>query len=466
MKRILILLLVFAAGVYSGAAYMLGGQAREEYFSLLKENGASGLVSLSSQSYEQGFFRSTARTLVEIRVPEASVPGASAQDQTADDRVFRFSLRHELRHGPLPDLLSDYSLAPALAVMDSVAEGAEPGQEVALFTEIPELAQSSSRMRIGFDGEVEGDLTVPAFEKSGAGERLSFGGLTVHVVHEPRSAVLRGDFSLPAMSMDAATGRFGVEGFSGTFDLKEALPLLYVGRVRSAVSAMNMTEPGAETLVVSDLRVASDSTCDGVTANFLQKFDIASVSYGKNAFGPLSCDVEARNLDAPALSEFQTRLRLLAEAHGGDVDAISAQVGDLYLTLFAKLLAGQPELRISRLRLGTPMGDMTGSLLVRSEAPAGQAVANPLLLLPFMVAEAEVSTSEELLVGLVGLDLRSQEPAATDEEIERRARERVGEETSSLMARGLLVREGPNIVARAALRNGRLTVNGQEMPLF
>ena len=112
------------------------------------------------------------------------------------------------------------------------------------------------------------------------------------------------------------------------------------------------------------------------------------------------------------------------------------------------------------------MGDMTGSLLVRSEAPAGQAVANPLLLLPFMVAEAEVSTSEDLLVGLVGLDLRSQEPAATDEEIERRARERVGEETGSLMARGLLVREGANIAARAALRNGRLTVNGQEMPLF
>ena len=46
--------------------------------------------------------------------------------------------------------------------------------------------------------------------------------------------------------------------------------------------------------------------------NSLQKLDIARVEYRGGAFGPLSCDIEARNLDALALSEFQTRLRLLA----------------------------------------------------------------------------------------------------------------------------------------------------------
>ena len=460
MKKVMIMLLVFAAGVYSGAAYMLGGQAHEQYLALLRKHGTPGFVTLTNQSYERGFFRSTASTLVQITVPDAPAPSEKP------GRVLSFSLRHDLRHGPLPDLSAGFSLTPALAVMDSVIEEPGAGEESGLLAEFPELARSTSRVRIGFSGEIEGDLNVPAFERSRDQERISWGGLRIHVVHEPLTGSLRGDFGLPGMSLDANGGTFDMTDFSGTFDLQEALPLLYVGQIRSAVSAMNMTEPGAETLVVSDMRISSDSSSDGVTASFLQRFDIASVQYGEKTFGPLSCDVEARNLDAPALSEFQTRLRLLAEAHGADVDAFSAQVGELYLTLFGKLMAGKPELRISRLRLGTPMGDMAGSLMVRSDAPGGQMAANPLLMLPFIEAEAEVSTSEELLVGLVGLDIRTQEPAMTDEEVEKRARERVGQETDSLLARGLLVREGSDIVARAALKKGRLTVNGQETPLF
>jgi len=464
MKRLLVLLLVFAAGAYAAAAYLLGGQAREQYFSLLKEHERSGPVSLTNQSYERGFLASRATTLVEVAVPEAEQADAGG----AADKTVRFTLRHELRHGPMPDLFDGLSFDTALATMESVVEPVDPGDDVGkLFAEIPELAQSRSTLRVGFSGEIKGDLTVPAFEKNGGeGERLAWGGLKLNIVHEPLSGALRGDFSLPGLSLAANRGRVGLEGLTGSFDLVEALPLVYVGRADSAVASVNMTQPGAESVLVTDLRLSSESSCEGNLAGFLQKLDIARVEYGGGAFGPLSCDIEARNLDALALSEFQSRLRLLAGASDVDADALSAQVGELYVTLFGKILAGKPELRISRLRLGTARGDLTGSLQVRSNAPAGQAAVNPLLLLPFVEAEAELIASEELLVGLLGLDVRRQEPAASDEAVDLLARQRFREQIEPLLARGFLTRDGANITGRASFSQGRLTVNGQSTPLF
>lgn len=461
MKKLAFLLLVFATGAYAGAAYILGGQARDRYFDLVREYGRSGFVALDSQSYDRGFLRSTARTRVEI-----PLSGSASAEAQGTGRVLRFTVRHELRHGPLPDLFPGFSLQPALAVMESSVDDEPSAESAELFRDIPELARASSTVRIGFSGEIDGSLAVPAFVKVEGRERLAWDGLTVNLVHDPLAGTYRGDFGLPGMSLESGQGRFGLRGLSGTFDLAEVLPMLFVGQVRSDVAAMNMTQPDAQPLHISDLRVATDSTCDGVTAGFVQKLDIASVRYGDNAFGPVSCDIEARHLDALALSEFQTRLRLLAGAPEADLESVSAQVGELYLTLFAKLLAGRPEVRISRLRLGTPRGDLTGDLRVRSDAPEGLMAANPLLMLPYVEAEAEVSAHEELLAGLVALDIRAKDQAVTEEAAEGLARQRVREEIGSLVSRGLLERDGGNIVGRALLKNGRLTVNGQETPLF
>lgn len=459
MKRLLVLLLVFAAGAYAGAAYLLGGQAREQYFSLLKDHERSGFASLSNRYYERGFLSSRAATLVEVSVPDAGSGEAAAKTRTV-----RFTVRHELRHGPLPGLLGGGSLAPALADMESVVEPGEPGDDVAkLFTEIPELAQSRSELRVGFSGVIEGAQTVPAFAREKEGERLAWGGLRLDLVHEPMTGALRGRVSAPDLSLASDRGSVRLEGLASSFDLVEAMPFLYVGRLDSSVASINMTQPDAESVLVTDVRAASDSSCDGTVAGYLQKLDIAAVRYGDAAFGPLSCDIEARNLDALALSEFQTRLRLLAAA---GPETLSAQAGELYLTLFSKLLAGKPELRISRLRIGTARGDLTGSMQVRSDAPAGQAAVNPLLLLPYVQAEAELTAAEELLVGLLGLDAGGQVQAAPDAGADVLGRERFRQQVEPLLARGLLTRDGANITARASLSQGRLTVNGQPMPLF
>jgi uncharacterized protein YdgA (DUF945 family) len=463
MKRLFLLLLVFAAGAYAAAAYLLGGQAREQYFSLLKDHERSGFVSLTNQSYERGFLTSRAATLVEVTMP-------APDSGEGEEGTVRFTLRHELRHGPLPDLFHDISFGTALATMDTVVEPGDPAEGVGkLFAAVPELAQSRSTLRVGFSGEIQGGLTVPAFEKEEAGERLSWGGLAVNVVHVPLTGALQGDFSLPALAVAAAEGTVRLDGLSGSFDLVEALPFVYVGRAESSLASVNMTQPDAESVLLTDLRLSSQSSCDGNIAGFLQKLDITRVEIEGGAFGPLSCDIEARNLDALALSEFQTRLRLMAGSVGGegaDPEAFSAEVGELYLTLFTKLLAGKPELHISRLRVGTARGDLTGSLQVKSDAPAGQAVLNPLLLLPHVSAEAEVNATEELLVGLLGLDVRRQAPDAADADVDAMARQRFREQVEPLLAQGILIRDGATISGKASLSQGRLTVNGQTTPLF
>ena len=88
-------------------------------------------------------------------------------------------------------------------------------------------------------------------------------GSAANVVHEPMTGVLRGDFTLPGLSLAADRDRVGLDGLTGSFDLVEALPFVYVGRVDSAVASMNMTQPGAESVLVTDLRLSSESSCEG-----------------------------------------------------------------------------------------------------------------------------------------------------------------------------------------------------------
>jgi len=439
---------------------MLGGQVEDRYFEALKDYEQFGVLSFSNQKYERGFFSSSAQTLVMVVVPETSDDGA------AEARNASFVVRHVFRHGPLPDMSRGFSFRPGLAAVESTVDTS--GGQSALFTEIPELAQSSSVMRIGFGGEVDGDFEVPAFDKEIDGESVTWGGLVAQATYVPGSGSFRGDMTMPSLILKSSDGTLRMDGFSSTFDLVEALPLVFVGQVKADMSSINMTRPDGDAVSVGELRFSSNSSSDGTLVDYAQSVNIDSIAMGGTTHGPVICDMETRNLDAAALSEFQIRFQQLYRSMPtADMDMFAEQIAELYGNLFTKLMAGSPEFRISRLQVRTSMGEFTGALSIRLDAPGEAAAVNPLLLLQHVHANVELAVHEALVKGLMVMSITQQQAAdANAQDVEAVAQQLYSRQVETLLARNLIVRDGETITSEASFAQGKLMVNGQEMPLF
>lgn len=453
MKKFALGVIVFVLGAYAASAYIFGGQARDQYFSALKEYERYGFVSLSNQSYERGFFTSRAQTLVELHFPVES----------GEADVSRFVVSHALQHGPLTGAKGAFS--PGLARITSTVEplaGDAGSQDV--FATIPELARTVSEIHVGFDGNVAGDVRVPAIDRNIDGEHVAWGGLDLRAEFVPASRKLSGSLNMPSLVVKAGEGSTELEALTGEFDLVEVLPLVYAGRVDAGVSAMGIMPAEGDDVRITNLRLSSNSSCDTSLYHFTQNIGVESVAVGASTYGPASCELVGKNINATALSEFQASLQELYRDMGDtDSEAFYDRVGQLYAALFAKVLAGKPELGMPHLQMVTPLGDLKGAFSVKLLSPVADTGLNPLLLLQHLEAGAELAVHEELLKGMLRIGM---EKEFGGENLEEMVRQRYAERIEPLVAQNLLVREGGILSGAALFSQGHLTVNGKEMPLF
>ena len=455
MKKFALVVMVFILGAYAASAYIFGGQARDQYFSALKEYERYGFVSLSNQSYERGFFTSRAQTLVEVRFPDVS--------EEAGGNVSRFVLSHALRHGPLTG--GEGKFSPGLARITSTVEpvaGDAVSQD--FFVAVPEMAQTVSDIHVGFDGDVAGDVRIPAIDRNIDGEHVAWGGLDLRAEYVPSSRKLSGSLTMPSLVVKAGEGSTELEAMTGEFDLVEVLPLVYAGRVDAGVSAMGIIPAEGEDVRVKNLRLSSNSSCDESLYHFAQNIGVESVSVGASTYGPASCELVGKNINATALSEFQSSLQELYRDMGDtDSEVFYDRVGQLYAGLFAKVLAGKPELGMPHLQVTTPLGDLKGAFSVKLLSPVADTALNPLLLLQHLEAGAQMAVHEELLKGMLRIGM---EKEFGGENLEEMVQQRYAERIEPLVAQNLLVREAGILSGTASFSNGQLTVNGKEMPLF
>jgi len=460
MKKIAVLLL-FAAAAYVGAAYIFGGQIRERYFLALEENGG-GIVSMSNQEYRRGLFTSEASTVVEVVSPGA------AQDGSGQSQVSRFIVHHAFHHGPFPVVGGRPVTTPMLAVVDSSLEPSVDGGPLAeLFTKVPELAGSTADVRVAFDGKVDAVFRIPAFSRDNDGTTVSWGGLNATAVYDPSTGRVRGDLAAAGLNARSARGGLEIGGLSSHFDLLEALPLVYVGQVDAVLPSMTFADRDGGELRLQGLRTASDSNCDGELVRYRQSMTLERLELEGVAYGPIVCDLETKNLDGAAVSQLQQELRrTYSSPRNGKADA--AKIGEAYGRFFEKLLGGVPEFNISRLKVETSMGKADGSLHVRLLSHESTGPATPARVLPYVDAEAEMTVDESLVTGLarMALERKGDKGQNGTVDYDGQARMLVGAQIDAMEARSLVVRDGGVLRSKARLQNGKLAVNGQEIPLF
>jgi len=482
---LIVVVLLFIVG-WAGATYVVSDRVEKQYFGLLKQYRQWGPVTLTNQSYQRGFLSTRAETLVEMTVPKAG----SEEGQEPTTETLQMVLEHTMHHGPLSfgGPPGHVSFSPALATVETrlvrVVTGDGDQAFENLLQEIPELKESVSFARVGFDGATNGLLQIPPFEKRDDDGQFLWGGVTFTTEYAPRAKTLVGTFDMPRMEFRKAGGGMRWSGIHGQFDLVEAFPMLFVGTSKMVFGPMAVTQskqPEGESTVfeLQEIELASDSRCEGTLVHINQTMKLDGASFDGKVYGPLLFDVEMKNLDGQVLSDFQQQIQsVYREADSFMPEVLVAKVLPMYGELFTKLLAGNPELNVKRLYVATPMGEAEGTFRLKLAGLQGVDPQDPAALmkcLQHIDSAADAAVDESLVRGILVSSLKSSLQKAGDgtarqpvgdKEIEGMVDQQLAGQLEALVAQHFIVREGKKIKSSATFNHGELVVNGQPMPVF
>lgn len=484
MKKsvVVILIVILCAAGWAGATYVTGCKMESRYFNLLKQYGHLGPLTLSKQSYVRGFLTSRAETVLELKVPQRP---PQAGRKTQPERL-QLVFEETFHHGPLPiggGPDGQTSLAPALALVETRLVSVSPGQKefAALLAKVPELKNSLALTRIGFDGSLTSRIQIPPFDKAIDDNQVSWGGFQFESEFAPAKKTLVGNFELPKMKIHSAESEVTWNGIQGRFDLNEALPLLYVGTSKMAFGAMELSLPNKKTgqhnhVLMKGLEISSDSRCDGKLVQYNQSMKFAGVTVGGQTYGPGICNIEAKNLDAQGLGNFQSRIQQVYRSETDfNPEELLPRLLPIYRQLLTKLLTGNPEVNIRQLHFATPMGDIDGKVLVKFAGRRGLNMDDPKALLQYLDVAADVSIHKSLVTAMLADNIKAKLKVAraqgtiqhySDQEIDLLAGQQVDRQLDALVAQNYLVREGETIRAQATFKQEELVLNGRSLPLF
>lgn len=451
MKKTLIFLGILVL-LWLGASFMAGGMAQDQYMAFLQEH-ARGPLTLTNVQYDRGLFSSTALTRVAL---------TNAEEEGEE---FAMLLKHVVRHGPLPLGATD-GMRPALAQVETLLADVslQPDATRKLLTTVPALEQAQAVTWIGFQGQADCVVQIPAVATANSEKNSSFtaSACIMRFQYNPSQQALDGDLDFPELQIQDQDEVVSLHGLRGQFDLVETLPWLYVGRVTTVFDRMDVKASNSSSFSLNGLHFISDSGIQNDRLFCLQNATLDSLLAGEKTYGPIVFDTALRNVDAKNISEFQGRMRSMY-GQQGSTEEIEARLNALLEEFFSKILAGNPELEISRFSLRTDEGDLEGKLNVRLTGSGSVAVMNPLLLLPRLEIRGEVSAKETLVRYAVEQAFASELKGAQEGvTIDQYYEAQIG----PLLEQELLVRDGDRLKSSGALIQGRLSVNGKEMPLF
>lgn len=450
MKK-LFLFLGITVLLWLGASFVAGGMAQDQYMTFLKTH-ANGPLTLANVRYDRGFFSSTALTRVALTDPEKG-----------SGEEFAVLLEHVVQHGPLPLGVKD-GIRPALAQMETFLANASLQPEAAgkVLTTVPALEQARATTWIGFQGEADCVVQTPiiATANTEKNSSVTVDACALRFQYNPSSQTLDGDLDLPGLRIQNQNEEFYLHGLRGQFDLVESLPWFYVGKVTTVLDRIDVRAAESSPISLSGLRFFSDSGIEGNRLFCLQNATLDSLKAGEKTYGPIIFDTALRNVDAQSVSEFQGRMRGMY-GQPGSAEEMEARLNGLLEEFASKLLAGNPEFEISRFSIRTDEGDLESKLDVRLTGTGSVAFTNPLLLLQRLEIRGNVSVKEDLVRYAVAQAFASElkrEQATVDQVYEG--------QIGPLLEKELLIRDGDRLKSSATLLQGRLSVNGKEMPLF
>ena len=460
MRRV-IAAAVLVAAVAAAVPWALGLYLEHRH-GLLLDNLVTRGYRIPVDEYRVGWLRSTMRT---------EIAPAEGEEQS------RLRLNLRLRHGPEVWL---GVWPPVVADADGRARVLGGPREM------PPLVLAA---RLHGSGALDVALRVPDVGYSGAAGRLSLvsSDADLRLAREGTWALDGHIESLEATAPDGRRLRLdAIDCALAGADADAPVPL---SRLRLAVGALHLDAAAARQPVDVEAFEASltASATPPTTVAFTLGGSVAALSIGQDAYAPSALAATISGIDAAALRDLRVRLAAL-DGSGLSASQQGMLTVRLLLTALPRLLSATPAAALHRLSVTTPQGPIAATADLRM-APTGK-VAEPGMSLAVPQAEgaallsvlwgrlfgsAQIEAPRSLVVALLAeqqtrrvrheLALRGTPadtlPPALAADVEAAAQAA----TAALLREGWLKSEQGGLVAKLAIENGNLRVNGKAVAL-
>jgi uncharacterized protein YdgA (DUF945 family) len=284
------------------------------------------------------------------------------------------------------------------------------------------------------------------------------------------------NFEMPSLKVLDSEVKMIIEGvaFKAKIKLLEQGVEMSVGEFK--VKQLQLTDDDL-TSTFKDFELASDGTVEKEGVIYKVNTKIGNVTMPKQAFDDLMDinlsyvgNLELRRLDLETVKQLQkTAHDLRKQQQSGEIPA--DMVG---LTWFAKLtelaptlLAKSPELALTELKLKTADGQLDGKVVFSIEGTKVSSLDDFSSLMGALQMQADFSLTKVLLektMTTIMTNLQIDE-GSSEEDALKEAQKFTDQQIKGYIEQKFLKEAGDKYELTANFKEGKLTVNGQEMPL-
>lgn len=482
----LIAVVAVLAVAYPAAAWYTG-KSVEAKLTESSQNQAksSPYVKVIKQDYQRGIFSSTQDTTLELtfpgmKKPDFALPGAGddtntaeqpATDQPATDgspagappadpavaerasKPLQIHFINHIQHGPLPGFRG-YGAA---LIRTELVFDAETKAELAKMFGTNNPLEITSRLNYGGSGRVS--ISSPAFNNVMAKDKdkVTWQGLSLEVGFEKDYKALNVLMNAPGLTVEGQEGQsFKMGAVSLKGEVTQAYPgtRLYLGKTEASVANISFTDTVdvKKSVNLDQFKLVTEANMKDDLMDFAARIGAAKLSIDHQEFSDFHYDYGVRRLHGPSLAKISVAYMDLAGAVGDpEKKAALKAVWDEVAAVF---LQKEPELVLERLSVMTADGEakISGSAKLVGATPAD--AANPMLMLPKLQSNLDVTLTEALAAKFGGASQK-------DPEAQKAAQDAMAQQIQAFEGQGFITRSGKLLSSKIEWKQGRLTINGK-----
>jgi uncharacterized protein YdgA (DUF945 family) len=410
--------------------------------------------------------------LDEFEDEEVAADEASLEDtETADEPPLRFTVRNEVKHGPIPGFTGigmgriDTKFVWSKEVREKLDEFL-PGREP---VEISTL--------LGLLGGASSHITSPAFEFKHERTTLVWQGFDGDFSVGRNMGTIGCDATAPGLSVHDADGAGAkLETLQLTCKGERVFDALYTGTVNFEIASIEGTaKGGASPMRMQKLSYSSDVRADGDYLDMAVQAGVGALNFVQYELSDVKYHLSLRHLHGPTYAALSRKMQNTAMSGlGGDPTASLALVG-AFAEYGPQLLEHSPQLVIDHIGFAAPEGEFgikgTAELagFKKDDLATAQSRA---ALLGKVVANADVWVSEALLNK--DWSAPAEQTDVSDEEAEREELgaedaqgpskvEALRQQLAAFEQQGFVTRKDGQLHTRIEFKGGALTANGKPL---
>lgn len=472
MKKIVLGIVAALVIAVLGLPPLLGILTESQVRNSLASMDENPVMALNVESYDRGWFSSTARVGVGID-PDYARSLTALDDPNASglaaamiaDATLTFVV--DLDHGPI--VLRNGFYAGLSRFVARLDEESAVVNEIRTRFAMPYLVEI--RGQLGFTGVFRYDADVPPVDFADESGEVFFSGLITDGTLRRGNLVTSG--RIDEISFDSVGAAGQIRGISFNGDNNRVNAYLWTGPFEMLVDSVVFTNPllGAEPMLnISGLRLAGDSQLDDSGELISGSVIYAADSFvAGQEFSLANAEISAvvTNLSIDALETYyETMLSL-------DPNDPLAALGALQ-TIGSQLFERNPTFALSPVRFEYNGEPFTAHIEVRTSDAAQGSIdfMNPMMLASLLEVSADATASKTLAAELASMIVQGQLAAAfageelpPGQDIAQIAQQQAEVMLTTFVGQGLIVEVGDNYTTTIEYANGEITVNGTPLPL-